>query len=150
MSWKLKKFADLTVLEFHNILKLRTDIFVVEQDCPYPEVDGKDLKSLHLMYQEGDEVVAYARLLPPGVSYGDASIGRVVVAASHRGTGLGHELLKQAVKETLAAYHQAIRISAQAHLEKYYAAAGFVKVSGEYLEDNIPHVEMLLEANLTD
>ena len=145
MGWKLKEFTELTVLELHDIFKLRTDIFVVEQNCPYPEVDGKDLRSLHLMYEENGELIAYARLLPPGVSYDDeASIGRVVVATSHRKTGLGYALLEQAVKASFEKYQQSIRISAQAHLEKYYASSGFVKVSDVYLEDDIPHIEMLL------
>jgi len=143
MSWEVKKFNDLTVLELHDIFRLRVDIFVVEQNCPYPEIDGKDPKSLHLIYKENNIIVAYARLLPPGVSYDEASIGRVIVAESHRGTGLGYELMNQAVKASLVEYNQPIKIGAQAHLEKYYGATGFVKVSDVYLEDDIPHIDML-------
>jgi ElaA protein len=145
MSWELKKFDDLTVLELHDILKLRTDIFVVEQNCPYPEIDGKDSKVLHLMYKKNGEIVAYARILPPGVSYNEASIGRVVVAKNHRGTGLGYKLLEQSVNASISEYQSSIKIGAQAHLENYYAKAGFVKVSDAYLEDNIPHIDMLLD-----
>lgn len=144
MSWELKKFDDLANEELHDIFRLRVDIFIVEQNCPYPEVDGKDPKSLHLMYKENGEIVAYARILPPGVSYDEASIGRVVVAESHRGSGLGYVLLEQAVKATLAEYNQPVKIGAQAHLEKYYGFAGFVKASDVYLEDDIPHIDMLL------
>ena len=143
MSWELKPFVDLTNDELHDIFRLRVDVFVVEQTCPYPEIDGKDPKSLHLLYRENSELVAYARLLPPGVSYDEASIGRIIVAKSHRGTGLGYELLEQAVKASLTEYNQPIKIGAQAHLEKYYNTAGFVKVSDMYLEDDIPHIDML-------
>lgn len=145
MSWELKKFNDLTNKEMHDLFRLRVDIFVVEQKCPYPEIDGKDPKSLHLMYKENNEIVAYARLLPPGVSYDEASIGRVVIAKSQRGSGLGYKLLEQAVKTAQAEYNQPIKIGAQAHLEKYYASIGFVKVSDVYLEDDIPHIDMLID-----
>jgi ElaA protein len=145
MSWELKRFDHLTNKELHDILRLRVDIFVVEQNCPYPEIDGKDPKSLHLMYKEKDEIVAYARLLPPGISFDEASIGRVVTKESHRGNGLGHALMKQAVNHSITEYNQPIKIGAQAHLEKYYNATGFVKVSDVYLEDDIPHIDMLLD-----
>ena len=143
MSWELKKFADLTNNELYDVLRLRVDIFVVEQNCPYPEIDGKDPQSLHLMYWENGVLVAYARILPPGLSYDEPSIGRVIVAETHRGTGLGHELLDRAIKASLAEYNQPIKIGAQAYLENYYNAAGFVKVSDVYLEDDIPHIDML-------
>jgi len=143
MRWELKKFADLTNKELYDVLRLRVDIFVVEQTCPYPEIDGKDPESLHLMYWKNGNIVAYARILPPGLSFDEASIGRIIVAKSHRGTGLGHELLDQAIKASLAEYNQPIKIGAQAYLEKYYEAAGFVTVSDVYLEDDIPHIDML-------
>jgi len=145
MNWELKRFNELTNEELHDIFRLRVDIFVVEQTCPYPEIDGKDPGALHLMYKENDEIVAYARLLSPGISYDEASIGRVIVAKSHRGRSLGYELLEQAVKITQAEYQHPIKIGAQAHLEKYYGSAGFVKVSDVYLEDDIPHIDMLLD-----
>lgn len=144
MSWELKKFDVLTSKDIHDIFRLRVDIFVVEQNCPYPEIDGKDPAALHLMYKENGKVTAYARLLPPGVSYDEASIGRVIVVKSRRGSGLGYELLKKAVEIALAEYKQSIKIGAQAHLEKYYSSVGFVKVSDVYLEDGIPHIDMLL------
>jgi len=144
MNWELSKFEELTNQDLHDIFRLRVDIFVVEQNCPYGEIDGKDPQSLHLLYKKNGEIVAYARILPPGVSYDEPSIGRVIVAKQHRKTGLAHELLAQAVKVARANYHQPIKIGAQAHLEKYYARAGFVKTSAVYLEDGIPHIEMLL------
>jgi len=143
MHWELKKFDELTNRELHDIFRLRVDIFVVEQTCPYPEIDGKDPESLHLMGKIKDEIVAYSRLLPPDVSFDEASIGRVVVAETHRGTGLGYELMRESVKRSVAIYNLPIKIGAQAHLEKYYGAAGFVKVSDVYLEDDIPHIDML-------
>jgi len=143
MSWELKKFADLTNKELYDVLRLRVDIFVVEQTCPYPEIDGKDPKSLHLMHWENGNLVAYARILPPGLSFDEPSIGRVIVAESHRGTGLGHELLDRAIKASVAEYNKPIKIGAQAYLEKYYGAAGFVTVSDVYLEDDIPHIDMV-------
>ena len=144
MSWELKKFADLTNEELYDFLRLRVDVFVVEQNCPYPEIDGKDPHSLHLMYKENGFIVAYARILPPGLSYDEASIGRIIVAKTHRASGLGQKLLDQAIKASLAEYNQPIKIGAQAYLEKYYNAAGFVTVSEVYLEDDIPHIDMLL------
>lgn len=143
MHWELKEFDELTNTELHDIFRLRVDIFVVEQTCPYPEIDGKDPQSLHLMGKMGDEIIAYSRLLPPGVSFDVPSIGRVVVAEAHRGTGLGYELMQESVNRSLEIYNLPIKIGAQAHLEKYYGAAGFVKVSDVYLEDDIPHIDML-------
>jgi len=147
MNWELKTFNELTNQELHDLFRLRVDIFVVEQSCPYPEIDGKDPFSCHLMCKIDDEIVAYTRILPPGISYNEPSIGRVVVAKSHRGTGLGYELLKRSVQISLDKYKQSIKIGVQAHLEKYYAHAGFKKVSAEYLEDDIPHIDMLLTIN---
>lgn len=143
MIWELKKFSELTNEELHDIFKLRVDIFVVEQNCPYPEIDGKDPSSFHLMGKVNNEIVAYSRLLPPGVSFDEASIGRVIVAASHRGTGLGYQLMEEAVKRSVEIYNLPIKIGAQAHLEKYYGSVGFVKASDIYVEDDIPHIDML-------
>ena len=143
MSWELKEFDKLTNRELHDIFRLRVDVFVVEQTCPYPEIDGKDLDALHLMYKKNNEIIAYSRLLAPGVSFDEPSIGRVVVAEHHRGTGLGYELMRESVALSVAIYNSPIKIGAQAHLEKYYGAAGFVKVSDVYVEDDIPHIDML-------
>ena len=147
MNWELKAFNDLTNMELHDIFKLRTDIFVVEQNCPYPEIDGKDPHSLHLMGKINDEIVAYTRILPPSISFSEPSIGRVIVAKNQRGTGVGHELLKQSIAISLEKYQKSIKIGAQAHLENYYGQHGFKKVSDVYLEDDIPHIDMLLDIN---
>ena len=143
MSWIIKKFEELTNSELHDIFKLRVDIFIVEQNCPYPEIDGKDPQCLHLFFKDCDNIKAYARILPPGLSYTEPSIGRVIVSADSRGTGLGYKLLDESVKASLKEYNQPIKIGAQAHLEKYYGVYGFEKVSDEYLEDDIPHIDML-------
>ncbi|WP_010301160.1 GNAT family N-acetyltransferase [Kurthia senegalensis] len=144
MTWYVKTFDELTTIELYTLLKERTDVFVVEQNCPYPEIDGKDIQSYHLYKMDGDEIVAYARLLPKGVSYEEASIGRVLVKKTHRGQGLAQELLtrslaylEQHVGETT------IKIQAQDYLRDFYGSFGFQAISETYLEDNIPHVDML-------
>lgn len=145
-TWIVREFVELTSLELYKILQLRINVFMLEQECLYPECDNKDLKGRHLMGIIGDEVVAYARLLPPNVSYTDASIGRVVVNPTARHLKLGTELMEQAISNMRKDFpNEAIRISAQAHLQGFYENVSFVRVSEEtYLEDNIPHVEMVL------
>lgn len=146
MKWNLKKFNELTITELYNILKERTKVFIVEQDCPYLEVDGKDTQSYHLFLDKEGEIIAYLRILPSGVSYPEASLGRVLVKKEYRGLGLGKELLKRGIdfiqnelKETT------IKIQAQNYLNKLYSSFGFQTVSNIYLEDNIPHIDMLLQ-----
>lgn len=144
MDWQLKAFDELTLKELYAILALRTDVFVVEQECPYPEVDGKDVQSYHLFAQENGEIVAYLRILPPDLSYDEASIGRVVIRASHRGQGLGRPMMQQAIDYIVRVLKEdRIKIGAQAYLEAFYASLGFEQVSEVYLEDGIPHMDML-------
>lgn len=144
IEWSTKTFNDFTVNEFHDLIALRIEVFIIEQDCPYQELDGKDKKSLHVIANCEGDIVATARIVPPGISYEEPSIGRVVIAEKYRGTGLGHELMKQTMTATHSTYgNSAIRISAQEHLIRYYNAHGFKRVSEVYLEDDIPHVEML-------
>lgn len=145
-TWLTKSFNELTTDQLYDALKLRIDVFVVEQTCYYPDLDGldKNPNTLHLLGYQDNELVAYLRILPKGLSYDNyASIGRVAISESARGTGLGHELMQQA----LAIYHHhwpqvPLKISAQEHLEKYYQQHGFICVSEMYLEDNIPHIAM--------
>ncbi|WP_149915310.1 GNAT family N-acetyltransferase [Sphingobacterium cavernae] len=146
VTWVVRPFSELSSLELYKILQLRINVFMLEQECLYPECDNKDLKGKHLMGILDGEVVAYARLLPPNVSYADASIGRVVVNPAARHLKLGTELMLQAISAIRKDFPtEAIRISAQAHLQGFYENVGFVRVSEEpYLEDNIPHVEMVL------
>lgn len=118
---------------------------MLEQDCLYPECDDKDIYSYHLFGIDENEVIAYARLIPPSIAYTQASIGRVIVAKNHRGNQLGMQLMQRAIDKLENDYPSAdIKISAQAHLQKFYQNLGFKVNSEPYLEDNIPHIEMIL------
>jgi len=139
MQWHVKPFDELTAAELHAILALRSRVFVVEQRSAFQDPDEHDRHARHLWGAEGGEIVAYLRALPPGEKYAEASIGRIVVAASGRKTGLGKELVRRGI----ALCAGPIRISAQAYLERFYHDLGFDPVSGLYDEDGIPHLEML-------
>ncbi|HFI0702047.1 TPA: GNAT family N-acetyltransferase [Streptococcus suis] len=144
MQWEIKAFDQLSLQELYGILTLRVDVFVVEQACPYPEVDGKDPNCLHLLGTDEGELVAYLRILPAGLSYDEVSIGRVVIKSSHRGKGLGRPMMEQAIHFITNEWKERqIKIGAQAHLEKFYSSLGFEAVSEVYLEDDIPHLDML-------
>ncbi|NQQ33200.1 GNAT family N-acetyltransferase [Streptococcus suis] len=143
MQWEIKAFDQLSLQELYTILTLRTNVFVVEQACPYPEVDGKDPNCLHLLGTINGELVAYLRILPAGLSYDEVSIGRVVIKSSHRGKGLGRSMMEQAIRYITNEWKESqIKIGAQAHLEKFYSSLGFEPVSEVYLEDDIPHLDM--------
>lgn len=146
MSWVLKSFEELTNIELYRLLEQRVNIFVVEQECAYPEIDGKDIKCLHLMKKDGDKIVAYTRLLPPGVSYEYASIGRVIVNPDYRGQKIGYELMEKSIEMIQEKFKTGtIKIQAQAHLSAFYLSFGFNPISEVYAEDGIPHVDMLRE-----
>jgi len=139
-----KKFEELTSIELYEIIKLRIDIFVVEQNCPYPELDRKDYKAIHHFIKDNDEIVAYLRILPKGISYDEMSIGRFIVKKNHRGRGLAKKILKNAINYIEKKLNETeIRLSGQKYLEKFYNSFEFDTVSDVYLEDDIPHVEML-------
>mgnify|MGYP003619360117 CR=1 FL=1 len=142
--WKVKKFDELTVPELYQIIKARVDIFVVEQDCPYPDLDGYDQKALHLWVEEDGVVLAYCRIFPKGIKYNETSLGRVLTTEQGRGKGLGKNLISYAVQiiENRLKTSE-IRISAQDYLLHFYESFGFVDTGKKYLEDNIPHTEML-------
>lgn len=144
LDWQIKHYRDLTLNEFHDIVALRINVFVVEQDCPYQDLDGKDKKSYHLVCRNGKgAIVATARILPPGLSYDECAIGRVVIDASARGNGIGHQLMKECINFSNLEFDNApIIVSAQKHLEQYYSAHDFIPTGKEYLEDGIPHIEM--------
>lgn len=117
---------------------------MLEQACPYPEIDGKDPSCLHLLGTDNGELVAYLRILPAGLSYDEVSIGRVVIKPSHRGKGLGRPMMEQAIAYiTTECKESQIKIGAQAYLEKFYQSLGFEPISEVYLEDDIPHLDML-------
>ena len=142
----VKSFAELSNYELYNILKLRNEVFVVEQNCVYQDADNKDLKGDHLMIKGEDGLLAYARILPPGVSYKEVSIGRVVSHPNVRRLGVGRELMKKALEFILEKYGPCqVRISAQTYLRAFYSSFGFEAVGEVYLEDGIEHVEMLVK-----
>jgi ElaA protein len=143
ITFQIKRFNALSTEELYQALKLRADVFVVEQNCVYPDIDGKDGKALHLIGTFNDEVVAYARLFAPGYYFDNASIGRVVVAAQYRDRKWGHDLMRAAIAGIQEHYStDAITISAQEYLKKFYESHGFVQEGEGYLEDDIPHIKM--------
>ena len=149
-SFHTSSWSELTRDHFHSILRLRIDVFVVEQDCPYPELDAKDLSSIQVYAFKTDEDIALGaaaaaciRICAPGVSYLEPSIGRVATRLDCRKMGLGIDIMKRAIGVCESAYPgQGIRISAQCYLEKFYFDLGFVTAGETYLEDNIPHIQM--------
>lgn len=144
MNWTIKTFGELTTEELYEILKLRAEVFVVEQDCVYQDLDEKDKKAYHLFTQSDGEVVAYLRILQKGVSYPEVAIGRVVTKITHRRKGLAREMMQKAIGYIEHELHEsAIRISAQKYLLEFYKSLGFEVISEVYLEDGIEHVEML-------
>ena len=143
LNWIYKDFSELTTLELYAILQLRSEVFVVEQNCVYQDIDNKDLISFHLMAFEEDILAAYSRILPPGLSFKEVSIGRVITKPSHRRKGIGITLIEKAIEVANA---KQIKIGAQFYLKKFYEGFGFVQTSKVYLEDGIEHIEMLLNA----
>lgn len=152
LKWQLRRYAALALNDLYDLLRLRAEVFVVEQRCAYLDLDGKDRDpaAQHLLGRvEDGALVAYARLLPPGLSYPEPSFGRVVTAPAWRGRGLGDVLVAEAVRQMQCLWpgHD-IQIGAQAHLVNYYGKHGFQVSSEEYLEDDIPHRHMLRRQSL--
>lgn len=144
LLWNTKHFKELSTEELFDILYLRTAVFVVEQNCPYQEVDEKDKEAIHLFGRMEGELIAVTRILPQGVSYQEVSIGRVAIKEEYRGTGIADELLAKSLDCIEKEFgKQSVRISAQQYLLNYYKRHGFKPAGDVYLEDNIPHVEML-------
>jgi len=145
MSWTTAHFDDFTSRELYAVMRLRQEVFVVEQNCVYPDLDGLDLDGVHILYREDGELLAYLRCLKPGVSYPQSSLGRIVVAPSGRGRDLGRELVKRGINYNLQTWPDSdIRIGAQAYLEKFYRSLGFVADGQPYMEDGIEHIHMNL------
>ena len=144
VTWTLKKFEELSLQELYTILRLRNEVFVVEQNCAYQDLDNKDQYCHHLMGWKGELLAAYTRLVPPGVSYeAFPSIGRVVTSPLARRGGLGRSLMKKSMEETIRLFgDKPIRIGAQLYLKEFYMSLGFVMTSEIYLEDGIEHIEM--------
>lgn len=145
LHWRCLPFEGLGVAELYAVLQLRSAVFVVEQHCVFQDMDGLDPACHHLLGQDASgQLLAYARLVPKGLAFAEASVGRVVTALAGRGRALGHQLMAQACTSLTALWGaQPIRIGAQAHLQAFYAQHGFVADGPGYLEDGIPHVEML-------
>jgi ElaA protein len=146
MNFEFKTFKELNLDELYEILLLRAEIFVVEQNCVYNDLDGLDKSAVHQFIKKNNEIVAYSRLLKPGTRFTEYSIGRVVVKQSERGAGLGIELMNEAKNFILNEWKATkIKISAQKYLRKFYEDLGFEVVTDEYLEDGIPHFGMLFQ-----
>ena len=148
MEWVLKKFAELTTAELYAILQLRSEVFIVEQNCVYLDPDGKDEAAWHLMGIEEDKLIAYARVLAPGVIYPHPAIGRVVTSPSKRRSGLGRELMKRSIEHCKNLFGSTpITLSAQVYLKNFYESLGFRTNGDQYLDDGIPHIKMIRKAS---
>lgn len=144
MKITVKAFDDLRLQELYELLRLRSEVFVVEQNCVYQDIDGKDQKALHVLGYEDQELVAYTRIFPPGTYFKEAAIGRVVVKDSSRKNKFGHEILKASIKAIEKHFSsRSIKLSAQTYLTKFYESHGFEQIGDGYLEDGIPHIAMV-------
>ena len=142
----IKTFSEISTQELYKILRLRSEVFVVEQNCVYQDMDNKDQKALHLLYKQEEEIIGYTRIFKAGVYYENPSIGRVVILKSERGKDLGKKIMIESIeyiKENLEA--KKIELSAQKYLDKFYRDLGFYASGEEYLEDGIPHQRMFFD-----
>lgn len=148
LTWFSRDFASLSGDALYAILRLRQQVFVVEQNCVYQDLDDLDQQSHHLYCQRDEELLAYLRCLPPGLGYAESSMGRIVVGPQARGLKLGRELVQRGIAFNRSNWpHSAIKIGAQTYLQDFYNSLGFRAVSDVYDEDGIPHQKMLLEVN---
>lgn len=146
LNWIYLKFDDLNIEQLYSILQLRNEVFILEQNCVYQDMDNNDQASWHLMGYDKNKLAAYCRIIPPGITFAEASIGRVLTAPQYRKAGLGRILMQTAITKTFEQFLVSkITIGAQLYLQKFYASLGFIPVSDVYLEDGIEHVEMMLE-----
>ena len=141
MIWEVKEWAELSTSEVENIFSLRSEVFVVEQDCVYQDIDGKDQKAKHVLGKKENDIVAYARIFKPGDYFKEASFGRAVVKKTERGKGVGDELVINCLENIT---EEEIKISAQSYLKGFYGKHGFKAEGKEYLEDGIPHTAMFI------
>ena len=142
----IKTFSEISTQELYKILRLRSEVFVVEQDCVYQDMDNKDQKAIHLLYKQEEEIIGYTRIFKAGDYYENPSIGRVVILKSERGKNLGKKIMIESIeyiKENLKA--KKIELSAQKYLDKFYRDLGFYASGEEYLEDGIPHQRMFFD-----
>ena len=142
--WSLKSFHNLSSNELYDLLQMRQQVFVVEQTCPYRDMDGIDQLSLHLTGRKNNIVVAYSRIIPPGILYPEPSIGRVATHMQVRGTGIGRQLFQRSMDECVRFFgHQPVKIMAQSYLKNFYESFGLQMQGEPFLEDNIPHIYMI-------
>lgn len=146
MKWKhVPDFSSLTAFEVYKLLKLRQDVFIIEQDCIYEDIDNIDFESEHVMLFDDEKLIAYSRLVPPGIKFDEYSIGRIIVDATYRGKTLGRDLVKKSIEILEEKGVKTIRIEAQEYLLNFYTSLGFEKVSDSYPVDGIPHVQMVIK-----
>ena len=146
MEFNVKSFDQLTTSELYAVLQLRSEVFVVEQDCVYQDIDGKDQKALHVLGFKNNQLIAYTRLFKPADYYEFASIGRVIVKQDERKYGYGHDLIQFSIDTVKDQFSTTtIKIGAQTYLRKFYESHGFKKVGEDYIEDGIPHIYMVRE-----
>ncbi len=149
INWLLKKFDDLSLHELYAILQLRNEVFTVEQNCVYPDLDNKDQAAYHVMGWNNDKadsyrLIAYARIIPPGAAHPEPSIGRVVTSPSVRGKGIGRQLMEHSMEHLYNIYGKTpVKIGAQLYLKKFYTRLGFLQAGDVYLEDGIEHIKMV-------
>lgn len=149
MNMECKKFEELTVYELYEILKVRSNVFIVEQNCVYDDVDEKDLEAVHITLKDNKKILAYIRVLKPGVSFPNASIGRVLVTKNSRGKNLGRVIFQAGIDYIFNEMKEkSITIGAQNYLKAFYESFGFKAVSEVYLEDGIEHLDMTLNLTL--
>ena len=149
IAWLLKKFDELTPQELYSILQLRNEVFVVEQNCVFQDADNKDQFSYHLMGWDGEKLIAYSRIIPPGIVYEFPSIGRVVTSPLSRRNGSGKILMNESIKAIQKLFGEAaIELGAQLYLKKFYESFGFIQSGEIYLEDGIQHIEMIRSVGL--
>jgi ElaA protein len=144
MEIRIKKFDSLSLQELHDLLQLRSEVFVVEQDCVYQDIDGKDAKALHVLGYVQDKLAAYTRCFAPGDYFAEASIGRVVVSEEFRKSGYGHKIMEASIDAVSQYYNvKTMKLSAQTYLTRFYERHGFITTGEPYLEDGIPHIAMI-------
>jgi ElaA protein len=145
LHWECRQFSELSLDQLYALLQLRAEVFVLEQQCPYQDPDGNDQEALHVLGLADGQLLAYTRLLPPGIRYDSCSIGRVVTSKAIRGDGTGQQLMEKSIEYCYKNWGQTpITISAQQYLEKFYNGLGFETESEPYQEDGIPHIQMRL------
>jgi ElaA protein len=147
--YAIKSFEELSNEELYQILRLRSEVFVVEQNCVFQDMDNKDQESLHVMCYIDDKLAAYTRILPQGLSFEEVSIGRVITSPFYRGLGLGKEIMERSIAVCEKQFgSRPIRIGAQHYLKKFYNELGFVEIGNVYIEDGIEHIEMVKNSNI--